>query len=106
MRLMTKKLEARFKKIGTQDDAEDPIMVAKFFNPIGAGDWFASGYNPKTKIFFGYVSIFRDHCDEWGSFSLEELESIRLKFELKIERDISFKEKPFSEVKKELYGKS
>jgi len=58
MKLMTKTLEKRFAKIGRQEQVEDPIIVAKFFNPTGAGTWYAAEYDPKTRIFFGYVSIF------------------------------------------------
>jgi hypothetical protein len=98
MKLMTKELEAQFKKIGSQEKSKDPIVVAKFFNPVGRGDWYATEYDPVDKIFFGYVSIFGDHNDEWGSFSLKELEELKLPFGLGIERDIFFKPEPMSKV--------
>ena len=80
---------------------EDPIVIAKFFNPEGAGYWFATEYSPEDKMFFGYVSLFGDWNDEWGSFSLEELESVKGKFGLGIERDLHFRETKSSEVIKE-----
>lgn len=95
---MTKELENRFTKVGSQEEVLDPIIIAKFFNAEGAGNWFASEYDPKQKIFFGYVSIFGDHNDEWGSFSLAELESIKGSFGLGIERSIFFKETISSEI--------
>jgi len=98
MKLLTKELLARFAKLGRQEDSADPIVVAKFFNPAGAGTWYATEYDPESKEFFGYVSIFGDDCDEWGSFSLAELENYRGKFGLGIERDIYFDEKRISEV--------
>lgn len=98
MKLLTKELEKRFKKVGSQEKNEDPIVIAKFFNPTGAGTWYATEYNEKDKIFFGYVSIFGDHNDEWGHFSLAELESFKGRFGLGIERDLHFGEKKFSEV--------
>ena len=98
MKLLTKKLLARFAKIGRQEDSTDPIVVAKFFNPAGAGTWYATGYDPETKEFFGFVSIFGDYNDEWGPFSLTELESYRGKFGLGIERDLYFDEKRISKV--------
>jgi hypothetical protein len=100
MKLLTKELENRFKEIGDQSEksAEDTIVIAKFFNPSGAGTWYATEYNPKDKIFFGYVSIFGDENDELGSFSLEELESIKGMFGLGIERDKFFKECKLAEV--------
>jgi len=103
MKLLTKELEQRFKEIGSQEGVKDPIIIAKFFNPTGIGYWFAYEYNPKEKIFFGYVSLFGDYNDELGYFSLAELETFKGKFGLGIERDLYFNEKPLSEVKKELY---
>jgi hypothetical protein len=87
MKLLTKHLEARFAQIGRQENDPDPIVVAKFFNPTGAGTWYATEYNPETRTFFGYVSIFGDWNDEWGSFSLDELGEYRGRFGLGIERD-------------------
>ena len=98
MKLLTKELEKRFQKVGRQDEkGMDAIVIAKFFNPGGAGTWFALSYDPKARIFFGYVSIFGDACDEFGDFSLEELESVKGQLGLGIERDLYFKEKPLKE---------
>jgi hypothetical protein len=96
--LMTKQLEKRFAQVGSQEEIKDPLVIAKFFNPTGAGTWYATEYDPESRTFFGYVTIFGDWNDEWGYFSLEELESIRGAFGLGIERDLHFEEKPISEV--------
>lgn len=98
MQLLTKELVQRFAKVGRQENNPDPIVVAKFFNPSGAGTWYATEYDPQTKEFFGYVSIFGDWNDEWGSFFLEELENYHGQFGLGIERDLYFDEKKISEV--------
>src|SRR6266498_5819415 len=98
MRLMTKELEKRFLKVGSQEEVKDPVIVAKFFNPAGTGTWYATEYDPATKTFFGYVSIFGDWNDEWGSFSLEELQSYKGPFGLGIERDLYWNEKKVSTV--------
>ena len=98
MKLLTKELLTRFARLGRQEDNADPIVVAKYFNPTGAGTWYATEYDPEEKIFFGYVSIFGDWNDEWGSFSLDELQSYTGKFGLGIERDLYFDEKPISQV--------
>jgi hypothetical protein len=98
MQLLTKELLNRFEKVGRQENSKDPIVIAKFFNPAGAGTWYATEYDPETKEFFGYVSIFGDWNDEWGSFSLDELENYRGKFGLGIERDLYFDEKRISEA--------
>ena len=98
MRLMTPELEKRFVQVGSQEDVKDPVIVAKFFNPTGAGTWYATEYDPKQRLFFGYVSIFGDHNDEWGYFSLDELESYVGRFGLGIERDLYWQEKSFKQV--------
>ncbi|HHT9136978.1 MAG TPA: DUF2958 domain-containing protein [Candidatus Wunengus sp. YC60] len=98
MQLLTKELLQKFAKIGRQEDSKDPIVIAKFFNPAGAGTWYATEYDPSTREFFGYVSIFGDWNDEWGSFSLAELESYRGPMGLGIERDRYFDEQPISQV--------
>ena len=99
MKLLTKKLEKRFLAVGSQEKIDDPIVIAKFFNPTGGQTWLATEYNAKDKIFFGYVSLFNDYNNEWGSFSLTELESVKGNLGLGIERDLYTKEKPISEMK-------
>jgi len=100
MKLLTKELEKRFAEVGRQEDNSDPLVIAKFFNPCGGGTWFATEYNEEDKIFFGYVAglVGGVECDEWGTFSLQELEELTLPFGLTIERDLYFKEKRFSEL--------
>jgi hypothetical protein len=98
MKLMTRELEERFAKVGSQENAKDPVIIAKYFNPTGAGTWYATEYDPKTKTFFGYVSIFGDWNDEWGYFSLDELESFTGRFGVGMERDLFWDEAPASTV--------
>lgn len=98
MKLLTKEILERFKEVGSQENEKDPLIIVKFFNPTGAGTWYATEYNEKRKEFFGYVSIFGDHCDEWGSFSLEELESFVGAFGLGVERDLHFGEQRMSKA--------
>lgn len=90
MELLTKELEREFAKVGDQSDTRNPMIVAKFFNPCGGETWFACVYVPERRVFFGYVSLFGDYCDEWGYFSLDELQSVRGPLGLGIERDLYF----------------
>ena len=90
MKLITKTLINRFKQIGDQSENENPIFIAKFFDSIGSGTWYASEYNPETNICYGYVTGLA--FDEWGTFSITELESILGPFGKRIERDIYFSE--------------
>lgn len=94
MKLLTKKILADFKKQGYTDGKpkEQVKIICKFFNPTGAGTWYAVEYDENERLFFGFVSIFNDFCDELGYFSLDELESFRGRFGLGIERDLHFGE--------------
>jgi hypothetical protein len=128
VKLLTKEIEGLFKKLGRQGKVDDPIVVAKFFNPTGSGTWYATeliyvisrkdennepeileveaskmdqlkDYEVVDMLFFGYVSIFGDHNDEWGYFRLSELESVKCPpFGMGIERDLYFDPKPISKV--------
>ena len=92
MKLLTKELLKAFEKQGdtSRQKASETKVIAKFFNPIGAGTWYASEWIPEEGIFFGFVSLFNDYNDELGYFSLQELESFRGQFGLGIERDLHF----------------
>ena len=42
MKLLTRELEKRFAQIGSQENVEDPIVIAKFFDPTGSGTWLVT----------------------------------------------------------------
>jgi hypothetical protein len=98
MKLITKAIIERSRKLGAQDVA-DPIVIAKFFNPTGAGTWFLISYDDQQKVMFCYASLFNDYNNELGYKSIEELESFRGRFGLGIERDLHFEEMPLSQAK-------
>ena len=89
--LMTKELEKEFKKypIGSQDGkGMDAKVVVKYFNPCGAGTWLITEGEKQEDgdwLFFGYCHLFEW---EWGYVMLSELESVKLPFGLKIEREL------------------
>lgn len=96
MKLITKQIANRFQELGDQYENENPLIVAKFFNPCGAGTWYASEYNPETNICYGYVTGLG--YDEWGTFSIDELQGLKLPFGMSIERDIHFDEIGFKQL--------
>ncbi len=100
MKLLTRTLEKRFEKVGPQNETPDPLVLAKFFDPVGSATWYATEYDSENFIFYGYVTGLA--YDEWGSFSLKELEAIKRPYATAIERDIYFKEQPVSEAVPEL----
>jgi len=96
MKLLTKQILKEFQRVGNQDSENDPVVIVKFFNPTGAGHWYVTEFNPDTEVFFGYVSILGGPNDEFGLFSLKELESYEGHMGLGIERDLYFTAKPLS----------
>lgn len=84
MILLTPHLRERLLANGRRRDVDD-VPVVKFFNPFGAGVWLATELDPDGDIMFGLADI---GYPELGSFSLEEMESIRLPFGMGIERDL------------------
>jgi len=96
MMLLTKELEAQFAKTGRQEDKPDPVVIAKFFHCLSSCTWYATEYDPETRIFFGYVVGFEA---EFGSFSLTEMEQTKVRG-LGIERDMYFDSGPLSVVLK------
>jgi hypothetical protein len=103
MKLLTKELVNKFQKIGSQANELDPIVVAKYFNPCGSETWYATEYFPEENICFGYVTGM--YVDEFGYFSLTELQEHKLPLGLRIERDIYTATKRISEHCPELIEK-
>ena len=103
---MTKQLEAKLPKFGGIAEVENPTVVAHFFNPCGAGDWYVLEGERQDNgdvIFYGYVkSMISPMFDEFGTFTLSELEGLELPFGLGIERDIHWSERTLNELLKEL----
>lgn len=94
MKLITPELIKRFKEVGEQAEVENPLIIAKFFTPVGSATWYATEYDAETNICYGYVTGLT--ANEWGPFSITEMEAVKLPFGLGIERDIHFKETPFN----------
>ncbi len=91
MKLLTKEIIKKLPKLYATEDIDllDKEVVCKFFNPCGLGTWYAiEGQEVDGDfIFFGLVDL---HEKEFGYFSLNELQAIKLPFGLSIERDIHF----------------
>jgi hypothetical protein len=100
MKLMTKEIAKSIPPLYETESVPTPdkILRVKFFDPCGRGTWYAVEFDGEDR-FFGYaVSPLGPDCDEWGYFSLQELESVRNRFKLGIERDLHFMPAKFSEV--------
>ena len=95
MKLLTQEIRSKLPKLGETDTQEDPIVQVKFFCPWNHWSWFGYEFDG-SDVFFGYV---KGDFDEFGTFSLSELESINGPMGLKIERDLYFTPKPLSQCK-------
>jgi len=73
--------------LGARDP--DPAPVVKFFSPVGAATWLATELDMDGDTLFGLADL-GFGCPELGSFSLAEIEALRLPFGLTVERDLTF----------------
>ena len=77
-------------------ELSDPLILAKYFNPVGAQTWYMTEYDPECEIFFWFVTGVA--FPEWGTIGLSDFIDLELKWGMKIERDIHFTPIPFSEA--------
>lgn len=89
MKLLTQEVRASLPPLRAQEGAADPVAYAKFFTPDAGWTWYATEGEPEGGdfLFFGYVEGLE--C-EWGYFLLSELESVRGRLGLPVERDLYF----------------
>ncbi len=87
MQLLTKELRGKIPPLYSQNKNPDPLVICKFFTPDSSWTWYVIEFDGKD-TFFGLVDGFEK---ELGYFSLSELESIRGKLGLPVERDLYFK---------------
>ena len=99
MKLLTKEILKKLPPLYSQENNPDPTVWVKFFDPTGSWTWYATEGSQEDDdfIFFGLVDGFEE---ELGNFSLKELESVKGKFGLGIERDMYFIPKPLSQVRR------
>lgn len=86
MILLTDELRKQLLANGRQRDA-DHAPVVKLFNPLGEGVLLATELDEDGDTLFGLADLGHP---ELGSFSLQEMSSLRLPFGMGIERDILF----------------
>lgn len=98
MKLLTEAQRAKLLDNGRRQatvkgtDAEiDFQPVVKLFNPVGSGTWLLTELEPeRPDIAWGLCDLGMG-CPEFGTVSLSELASVRLRCGLGIERDLHFK---------------
>ena len=99
MKLLTKKIKEQATKQYDKGSDMEQMVVAKFFNPMGDWTWYLMNLSKDGDYAWGIV---KGPEVEMGSFSMKELESIKLPFGLKIERDLMFEPMKASDVWEQL----
>lgn len=99
MELLTKEIEAKFAKVGYQGDksVEEINVICKWFNPMGAGTWYAYE-RLDDDVFMCFANLDDPDMAELGTVSIGELRSLELPFGMGIERDRSFRPIKLSDV--------
>ena len=92
---MTQEIRKQLPPLGAQENNPDPTVYVRYFCPWNQWCWFGYEFDGED-IFFGFV---KGDFDEFGTFSLSELESVRGPMGLGIERDLYFTPKPLSQCK-------
>lgn len=93
MKLITKKIEEKLAKfpLYSTDGHKEKEVIVKFFNPYNGWRWYVCEGEKQENgdwLFFGLVKGIEN---EWGYFTLSELQSIPTPYNLGIERDKNFK---------------
>ena len=96
MKLLTKEIRRKLPKLYANENKkpEDTQVIVKFFDPCGLWTWYATEFDGED-MFFGLVRGFEA---EQGYFSLSELQSIKGKLGIGIERDKWFGKHTLAEV--------
>ncbi len=92
--LLTEEMKKTIPKLYSQENVKDPMVYAKFFDPTSNWTWYVTEFDGED-MFFGLVD---GHEKEMGYFSLSELENVRGRFGLPIERDMCFKATTLSSI--------
>jgi hypothetical protein len=104
MQLLTAELRRKIPALYSQEHLkiEERTVHAKLFFPAGNWTWFVTEGEEDEGDFrmFGYVVGFEE---EWGYFSLNELQSIKVNG-LTVERDLYFKSGLFPDVIKTFHS--
>jgi Protein of unknown function (DUF2958) len=96
VQLLTKELRKKLPPLGATSKDNDPLAVVKYFTPDSNWTWYAIEFDGED-TFYGLVHGFEE---EFGTFSLAELETVTGPLGLHIERDLYFEAKPVSKLRR------
>ena len=107
MKLLTSEIKKRLAKYPTysQDGKKkEAVAVCKFFLCQGAWTWYVLECDAEYNIAYG-ITINGAGEGEYGYFSLPELQKVRTRYGLGVERDIYFKPTKLGDIKDDTYLK-
>ena len=95
MKLLTKALLKKLPKLYSNENVplEEQVAVLKIFDPTGRYTFYVTeGQEEDGDVtLYGYaISPLGPDCDEWGYASLNELQAVRGRMGLGLERDLYF----------------
>ena len=105
MKLLTEELKAKIPALYSQENEKDPMVICKFFDPVGSWTWFVTEGEENGDGDFEFFGLVIGFEAELGYFTLSQLETAKqgitgLKA-LPIERDLYFTPCKLSEAKKQ-----
>lgn len=93
MKLVTAQMEkilAKYPLYSQEEKGKEADILFKFFAPVGASTWYILEGEKQGDDYNFFGIVFNGEENEYGYFSLNELQRIRLPFGLRIERDLNF----------------
>jgi hypothetical protein len=95
MQLLTKAIRRRLPPLyANEEKGLDALAIVKFFTPDASWTWYASEFDGED-LFFGLAVGFEP---ELGYFRLSELQTVRGKLNLPVERDRFFTPTPLRKL--------
>ena len=103
MKLITKEIQKRLEKFplySQEGKGKDAVCQAKFFLCVGAWTWYILEANLEEDIAYGIVVNGYGEA-EYSYICLSELQGLRTKLGLTVERDTCFEPTPLKQINSE-----
>ena len=97
MELLPADLRTKLPPLYGQEGVKDAVAHVKLFDPCGRSTWFILEFDG-ADVCFGWAIVGNSLMGELGYFSLGELERVRGRLGIGIERDLYFSPKPLRQA--------
>lgn len=97
--LLTQEIIDNLPPLYATEEEDNPLIVARFYNPIGRGEWHLMEGEIREEGFlcYGLADIFEKELSYW---TMEDLEELSVSLGVFIQRDDSFKPCRYEDVLK------